>query len=168
MYDLNLQSGKILAIQGDKATVSTMLISMAVKLQQHSVVLYIDSAHSFNPGFIDTFYHNSRPLGLDRIKIARPLSPDQLLGVVKKLDKAIVETKAQSVFISALDTLFYFQDAHEKDLMFIFSQILDHLLVVVKRHKIVVLIGLSKAFNESQGCLFSQITNGVIDQCYQV
>ena len=101
MLDLSLQSGKILAIQGDKATVSTMLISMAVKLQQHSMVLYVDSAQSFNPAFVDSFYHRSRPLDLSRIKLARPFSPDQLLEVVKKLDKAVVETRAKSVIVSA-------------------------------------------------------------------
>ena len=168
MLDLQLESGKIIALQGDLATVSTLLISMAVKLQERSKVLYIDSAHTFNPGFVHAKYHKSPQISLNKIMISRPFSPEQLLTVIKKTGQAIRETRAKSVIISALDRLFYDQETDEKDRMFLFSQVLDELGIVAWRHNAVVLVGLSSRIEEPSSSGLKQALAERLDVCCKV
>lgn len=163
MLDLDLQAGKILAIQGDAATVSTLLISMAVKLQERSKVLYIDSAHTFNPAFLKESYHKSTAFSLTRILVSRPFTCDQLACIVNKLEQAVRETRAKSIIISSLDGLFFDQDADEKDAVFQLSRIMENLLLLAKRRGIVLLVGLSPRLEKSEGLMFKSVLEDAID-----
>lgn len=168
MLDLALQSGKIIALKGEKATVSTLLISMAVRLQEHSKVLYIDSAHTFSPGFVERNYHKNPHLALSRISIARPWSPEQVLALVKKLDQAIRETRAKSVIISSLDGPFLDQPGDSKDVAFLFSELMEHLRLVARRHGTVILVGLSSRVHEIDGGSLDRLVKDSLDMVCQV
>jgi len=166
MLDLNLQSGKILALQGDKATVSTLLISMAVKLQARSKVLYVDSANTFNPFFVNARYHHPK-INVDRIMVARPFTAEQLKGVVEKLDNALTESRSKAVIISALDE--FFVDAQgDGDTIGLFSGILSELCRVARRHDAVILVGLSNEVDLPNNESLKGLVKEVLDVCCRV
>lgn len=168
MLDLRLQSGKVLALQGDKATVSTLLISMAVKLQSRSKVLYIDSANTFNPLFIKKNYHKHTDLDLRRIMVARPFTADQLRSIVSKLDLAATETRAKIFIISDLDGLFYDQSLDENDACFMFSQVVETITRVARKHDAVVLVGLTSPLSDARGFRLDCVVRSALDVCCPV
>ena len=172
MLDLNLQSGKILALQGDKATVSMLLLSMAVKLQARSKVLYIDSANTFNPFFVGASYHKTK-INVNKIMIARPFTAEQLEGVVAKLDNTLTQVRSKVVIISALDVFFVsdpedFPGENELDRMALFSGILSELCRVARRHDAVVLVGLSNAVDDFENNPLRGLMKEAVDICCRV
>lgn len=168
MLDIDLQSGKMLAVQGDKATVSTILISMAVKLQKRSKVLYIDSANTFNPLFIRDNYYQPRGMNLRKIMIARPFTASQIAAVFSKLDTMILETRAKSIVVSSLDSLFQDSDLSNQEVLSSFSQAVDSLLRVSRRHNVLVIVGISNLLDSDRSSMIGSALKNAVDVCCKV
>lgn len=168
MLDLERQFGKMLAIQGEKATVSTLLIAMAVKLQATTKVLYIDSANTFNPLFLKKSYHKPPTLNLKQILIARPFTADQFAALAKKIDQAATQTRSKAIIISDIEGLFHNPLMNEHDALFMFAQVIEDIAKAARRHDAVVLVGLSADPQNPRTIATRKALEASLDMCCNV
>ena len=137
-----MEQGKIITIEGDKPTISTILISLSVKLQKSSKVLFIDSANCFNPSFVQKHYQQNTKLILDNIMIARPFTPKQLKNLIEKLKDSFPE-EAKVLFISSINELFYDNEIGDIEFSYIFKKLLIDLEILTQKNNITTILGFS-------------------------
>lgn len=139
--------GKIICLQGEKATVATIVISLAVKLQSLSKVLFIDSCNCFNPAFVQKNHHQNTQLVLDNIMVARPFTASQLHKIVKKLKDHPPED-AKVLIIPSINELFYDNEITDLEFMYMFKFLMIELEILTQKHNIATIIGFSNKKDE--------------------
>jgi len=139
--------GKIIALQGDKAIVSTLLISLSVKLQRLSKVLFVDSGNCFNPSFMQQHYQQNTRLILDNIMVARPFTAQQLHKLVKKLKDHPPE-EAKVLIISSIDELFYDNEIGDMEFYYLFKVLMIELEILTQKYDWATIIGFSNKKDE--------------------
>jgi len=139
--------GKIIGMDGDKATVNTILISLSMKLQQKSKVLFIDSANCFNPSFVQDNHRQSTKLMLDNISIARPFTALQMERLITKL-KQNIPHDAKVLIISSIDELFYDNEIGDLEYVYIFKKMLIELEILTEKHDLATIISFSDKKDE--------------------
>ena len=139
--------GKIIGMEGDKATVNTILISLSMKLQQESKVLFIDSANCFNPSFVQDNHRQSTKLMLDNISIARPFTALQMERLITKL-KHNFPHDAKVLIISSIDELFYDNEIGDLEYVYIFKKMLIELEILTEKYNLATIISFSDKKDE--------------------
>jgi len=139
--------GKIIGMEGDKATVNTILISLSMKLQQRSKVLFIDSANCFNPSFVQDNHRQSTELMLDNISIARPFTALQMERLITKL-KQNMPHDAKVLIISSIDELFYDNEIGDLEYVYIFKKMLIELEILTEKYDLATIISFSDKKDE--------------------
>ena len=133
--------GKIICLEGDKATTATVLISLAMKLQKQEKVLFIDVADCFNPSFVQKSYQQSTQLALENIMIARPFTAEQLRNILLNIKENITEERV--LIIPSIDQFFYDEELTDLEAHYMFKLIMIELEILTQKHKISTLISFS-------------------------
>ncbi len=137
-------AGRLIALQGDRRTVSSLLISLAVRLQAGTKVTLIDAGDTFNAAFLNEEYHKATSIDVRNIMVARPLSAIELKDLTLRLEASIKHQNSKVLVISGLDELFYKEPMATDDLLFLFTSVFEELLRITRTLDLVTLVGIGE------------------------
>ncbi len=141
--DFECNSGKVVVLQGDVAITSTLLISLALRLQSSGMVTFIDAAATFNPVFVGQYYHKPLICDMHKIMLARPLSAVEFRDLIIRIEQVLQKYKSKVLVISGFDRLFYKEELDKDDLHFMFASVIEEVLRVTKNLDVITIIGVS-------------------------
>lgn len=138
-------AGRVIALQGDRRTVSSLLISLSMKLQKGAKVALIDACGTFNPVFLKESYHKSVDIDVKNLLVAKPLSAVELRNLTLKLESFLKKNKAKVLVINGIDELFYKEQMNRDDLNFQFASIFEEISRLTRDLDLVTLVGMTSS-----------------------
>lgn len=144
--------GKVILLRGDFSLVKRLCVSLSLKLQDISDVVFIDTCNMFDVMHLKKV---NKEVMLKRISIARPFD----FAHMRRLLAAVETSKSKAIIISSLDGLF--ASRHPKDSALMLMQVLAQAKILAKKKGLVVIIGY-------EGMIPFELLENYVDCTYMV
>ncbi|MFH1054317.1 MAG: hypothetical protein V1740_07900 [Candidatus Woesearchaeota archaeon] len=157
--------GKTVLVHGDQHTVNALTIGSALRMQESSKVLFIDTTNCMTPRYIDEFYHKKIPENLEKILISRPGSVFELISFIYKLEKLLSKSNIKVIILSSINSLFF--DIHNDEVKQLFPEMIKNIKYITKKFRTITIIG-NYNIPSNNSITINKIISKKIDKIYGV
>jgi len=141
--------GKVVLLHGKRENVAPLLINTAVRMQENSKVLFIDTINCLTPQFVSKHCHKPMKSKVDKIFISRPQSVHELYSFIDRLDELFEKTKLRTLVISSINLPF--NSATDNEQKMYLAPILDKIDFLTKKYNLSTFIGNTTNPKENSG-----------------